>query len=254
MKYNKLAERLDEAAVNAQAVEQISNSQSINLEQAYAIQGLSIARRYKRGEKFVGIKLGFTSRAKMEQMGVHDLIWGRLTDRMQYFEDEELRVSEFIHPRAEPEVAFLLKKDIDQALNHENVMDYIESVAIAIEIIDSRFQNFKFSLEDVVADNCSSSGFIIGAWKGMSTQFNDAEIQLKIDSDVVQHGNTTAILGNPIESIIEASRLMIENGETLEAGQVILAGAATAAEYITADTIVTAASPSLGEVRLKIVA
>src|SRR5210317_1281814 len=120
MNYNKIAAKLDDAAQKAEAVEQISKSKVINLDEAYAIQSISISSRYKRLEKFVGIKLGFTSRAKMEQMGVHDLIWGKLTDRMQYLEDEQLQRSEFIHPRAEPEVAFLLKKDIDKVLDHNN--------------------------------------------------------------------------------------------------------------------------------------
>ena len=91
MNYCKLAEILDEAARSATAVEQISKSRPINLEEAYAIQAISLSRRYKRLEKFTGIKLGFTSRAKMEQMGVHDLIWGRLTDRMAYHESEKIK-------------------------------------------------------------------------------------------------------------------------------------------------------------------
>ena len=253
MNYNKIASVLDGAAQNAEAIEQISKSQDINLEQAYAIQSISIGNRYKRLEKFVGIKLGFTSKAKMEQMGVHDLIWGKLTDRMQYMSSEQMDRSEFIHPRAEPEVAFLLKKDLDQQLDHSNAGEYIEAVAIAIEIIDSRYQNFKFSLEDVVADNCSSSGFILGEWKSPETAYRNSEIKLFVDGELKQEGNTSAILGDPLESFIEASRLMMENGEELNAGHIILAGAATAAEYVESGNIVKASSPDLGEVELEII-
>lgn len=252
MKYNKIAQILDEAAMNAQAIPQISINQPINLEQAYAIQGLSIARRYKRLEQFAGIKLGFTSRAKMEQMGVNDLIWGRLTDRMQYQDGEELFIEEFIHPRAEPEVAFRVKRTIDTIINEDNLDQYIDAVSIAIEIIDSRFENFKFSLEDVVADNCSSSGFIHGEWLPLETDFRAAEIQLSFDNTVMQKGSTTAILGDPVQSVFEASRIMLENGESIEEGNVILAGAATAAEYIKAGIVVSAASPGLGQISLKI--
>lgn len=253
MNYCKLAEILDEAARSATAVEQISKSRPINLEEAYAIQAISLSRRYKRLEKFTGIKLGFTSRAKMEQMGVHDLIWGRLTDRMAYHESEKMDCSEFIHPRAEPEIAFRVCKDFDRQLDHTSVFDYIDAVAIAIEFIDSRFKDFKFSLEDVVADNCSSSAYVIGEWNPVSTDFRSVAINLSVDGYTVQSGNTNAILGDPVESVIEASRLLQENGESLEEGHIILAGAATAAEYIKPGQLISAESESLGIVKLEII-
>ena len=82
MNYNAIAKKLDHAAANASAISQISKDRKMNLHEAYAIQSISISKRYERGEKKTGLKLGFTSRAKMEQMGVHDLIWGRLTSDM----------------------------------------------------------------------------------------------------------------------------------------------------------------------------
>jgi len=127
------------ASFNATPTGQISQSQEFNLKEAYAIQGLSIARRYVRGEKLVGLKLGFTSKAKMEQMGVHDMIWGRLTDKMQYEADSEIVKKQFIHPRAEPEIAFKIGKDITEDITLDNAAEYVSEVAVAIEIIDSRY-------------------------------------------------------------------------------------------------------------------
>jgi len=251
MNYNKIAQLLDTAAVDAEAIEQISKTKPIDLDQAYAIQGLSIAMRYKRLENFVGVKLGFTSKAKMAQMGVDDLIWGRLTDRMQYFESEELNMDAFIHPRAEPEVAFRMARALDRPLERNDLTNYVDAVCIAIEIIDSRFEDFKFSLEDVVADNCSSSGFILGKWLPMDVNFSNTEITLSIDGAPVQQGNTNAILGDPVNSILEASRLLVDHGESLGKGDIILAGAATAAEYISSGSMIKAESPDLGEVTLR---
>lgn len=251
MNYNKIAETLDKASLFAEATSQISETQKINLDEAYGIQSISMAKRYIRGEKLVGIKLGFTSKAKMEQMGVHDMIWGRLTDRMEYMKDEELDMSSFIHPRAEPEIAFRLSKDVDVILNKENAFDYIDGVAVAIEIIDSRYQNFKFSLEDVVADNCSSSGFIIGEWV-KPQQVNNLEMSLSFDGEVVQSGNSNAILGDPMESLYAASRLALDNGENLLEGYVVLAGAATPAMYIKSGQTISVKAESLGEVILKV--
>jgi len=252
MNYNQIAEKLDQASFQAKATEQISNTQALNLEEAYAVQSISIARRYIRGEKLLGLKLGFTSKAKMEQMGIHDMIWGRLTDKMFYKNGGELSTQDFIHPRAEPEIAFRVTKHIDQPITLENAKDYVDGLAVAIEIIDSRYENFKFSLEDVVADNCSSAGFTHGAWLPVETKIGDIAMTLSFDGEVVQSGNSNAILGNPWESFVAAARLARENGEVLQAGSIILAGAATPAEYIKQSKSMEAYAEGLGKVSLQI--
>ena len=251
MNYNKIAETLDLAAHKASAVPQISQDTEINLDQAYAIQSISMARRYVRGEKLVGLKLGFTSKAKMEQMGVHDMIWGRLTDKMQYHPGDAIVKSDFIHPRAEPEIAFKVKSDITSKVTLENATDYVSEVAVAIEIIDSRYQNFKFSLEDVVADNCSSAAFVVGEWKE-NTKVDDISMSLVVNDVIIHKGNSNAILGNPWESFVAAARLASENGEILREGDIILAGAATPAVYIDKDQRISAHAEGLGSVYLNV--
>lgn len=251
MNYNKIAETLDTAAHTAKATAQISLSQPINLDEAYAIQSISMARRYIRGERLVGLKLGFTSRAKMEQMGVHDMIWGRLTNKMRYKKGGELAMADFIHPRAEPEIAFRVAKKIDTTITLDNAAEYVDALAVAIEIIDSRYENFKFSLEDVVADNCSSSGFTLGRWLSPKKNIQDIHIALRIDGEVVQEGNSNAILGNPWESFVNATRLAAENGEVLDKGSIILAGAATPAVYLKAGQKVEALADGLGTAMLR---
>jgi len=227
-----IARQLDEAAQHAVSVPQVSVVQNINLEEAYKIQRLSMGRRYQRGEQSIGVKLGFTSRAKMEQMGVSDMIWGWLTDSMLYQDTDTISLHKFIHPRAEPEVCFIVSKEINKALSLDEAKDHIGSLAVAIEIIDSRFQNFKFSLEDVVADNCSSTALVIGEKLPINTNLSNVGMQLVINGEVRQYGNTDAILGNPWESVVAASRLVAKSGLTLPEGSLIMAGAATAAEYL----------------------
>lgn len=251
MNYNKIAEKLDNAAINQEAIDQISLETSFNLEQSYAIQSISMARRYIRGEHRVGLKMGFTSKAKMEQMGVHDLIWGRLTSNMKITQGESIELNEFIHPRAEPEIAFLLNDKELSDLNVDTVKEKVSSVAIAIEIIDSRYKNFKFSLEDVIADNCSSAGFVIGEWKELSNKITDIPIALKIDGETIHAGNSNAIMGNPWESLVAALRLAKENGEYLGEGDIILAGAATPAEYLKENQLIEAEATGLGSVSFK---
>lgn len=248
----QFSEQLDNAAVDAVAVEQLSNTHTISLSDAYKIQEASIARRVERGEKLSGIKLGFTSKAKMEQMGVHDLIWGRLTNRMQIQNHSKLHLTKFIHPRAEPEVAFLLKKDITTAITTANVGEFVSGVTAAIEIIDSRYKNFKFSLEDVIADNCSSTAYVLGAWQDFNTDSSNLEITMKVNDVVVQKGNSNQILGNPLNSLLEAFRLANQYNLPLKKDMVILAGAATPAVFIKENETVVVTIENLGEVVLHV--
>ena len=245
---NNFAKILDEAAANVKAVAQISKLNSFNESEAYAIQFASMQRRFDRGEKFVGIKMGFTSKAKMEQMGVKDMIWGILTDDMLIKPGDTTRFSKYIHPRAEPELCFLVKKTIDRPLRKEDIPDYVDGVAAAIEIIDSRYENFKFSLEDVIADNCSSTGLCIGEMHSIETDISDLKIDLIIDGEVVQSGSSKAILGDPWESFLAGSRLASQYGWEIPAGSYVMAGAATSAVYLKKGNQVKAIVDKLGEV------
>jgi len=249
MNLKVLAQQLDDAASNALPISQLSQQHELTVKDAYDIQALSIKRRYDRGEKLLGVKLGFTSKAKMEQMGVHDMIWGRLTSRMLVQANATINLEKYIHPRAEPEICFLVKKEITKAITKEDIKDYIIGVAPAIEIIDSRYQDFKFSLEDVIADNCSSIGFVLGKWHEIKTPIQNLKIDLKINDEVVQTGNSNAILGDPWESVIAAARLCEQYGQTIKAGNYILAGAATPAVYLDKNQSVVAEVATLGSVQ-----
>lgn len=252
MTTEEIAEYLDTAAKNATAVEQIETIQSIDLKTAYTIQHQSIQRRIDRGETVTGYKLGFTSHAKMEQMGVNDLIWGILTDEMRIQPQAEVDLARWIHPRAEPEVAFRVGKTIDGPIALEDVSDYLDKMAPAIEVIDSRYKDFKFSLEDVVADNCSSTGYVIGKWHDLKSEISHLSIQLKINNETVQKGKTSAILNNPFQSVVELSRLASEAGLTVEKGHVIMAGAATAAVYLEPHQSVETILDDFGAVKFSI--
>lgn len=225
----RIAAALDQAARRAEALPQFSTERPFLLEEAYQIQRASMQRRYEDGERSIGIKLGFTSRAKMIQMGVDSLIWGWLTDAMLEEDGGLVDLSRYIHPRVEPEVCFLTRRDIDRPLSLLEAADYLEAVAPALEIIDSRYQAFKFSLEDVVADNCSSSGLTLGPWSRDWSGLGNAGVILRQDGQVLQTGSTAAILGHPLRSLVQASRLLHGSECVLPAGSLIMAGAATAA-------------------------
>ncbi len=245
------ATTLDQAAQQATAIPQFAPD-AFDVSEAYLIQARSIEKRIERGEKLTGIKMGFTSRAKMEQMGVHDLIWGRLTDAMKIPDAGEVNFSKFVHPRCEPEICFLLKKELAGNVSRDQAFDAVESIAPAIEIIDSRFQDFKFSLPDVIADNASSSGYCIGDWQEPTLPIQNLGMILSINGNPIRHGSSAAILGDPIESLIHAARLSHAAGVQLGKGSVVMAGAATAAEFMKPGDHVRADVQSLGSVEFTI--
>ncbi|MEO0473775.1 MAG: fumarylacetoacetate hydrolase family protein [Bacteroidota bacterium] len=246
MNIQQLARELDEAASQARPIGQLSQKTTFNVETAYDIQKESIAQRYERGEAFIGLKLGFTSEAKMKQMGVSDMIWGRLTDSM-LIRDGKLRLDQYIHPRAEPEICFYTRKKIDRAISLEEAPEFIDAIAPAIEIIDSRYENFKFSLEDVIADNCSSAALVVGRWHSVDTDLSNLSMKLLFNGEEKAAGTSAAILGNPWRSVEAAARLAVQYGIHIPAGSYVLAGAATAAVYLEPDTEVKAVVDQLGE-------
>lgn len=228
----KYAELLDDAAHLAHEVAQFDTNNQLTLDDAYAIQAASINRRLDRGEHRIGVKMGFTSRSKMQQMGLSDVIWGRLTSTMQVEEGTAIRLENFVHPRAEPELAFLLKAPIRGNATGPEALAAVEAIAPALEIIDSRYRDFRFTLPEVIADNASSSAFVVGSWSSPHIDFSNLGLTLNINGRPVQIGSTAALLGNPLRSLVAAARLSAKAGEPLQAGWIVLAGGATSAEWI----------------------
>ena len=247
-----IAHKLDDAASAARAIPQFSDKIEYSLEDAYRVQHLVVGRRILRGEKRCGMKMGFTSRAKMAQMGINDMCWGRLTDGMMVEDGDSLSLSRYVHPRVEPEIAFLLKKELRFPCTAAEALAAVDGVAPAMEIIDSRYRNFRFSLEDVVADNASSSGFVVGPWHSPDRDLDNLGMVLEFDFRPVQIGSSAAILGHPVRSLVAAARLACEAGEVLEAGWIIMAGGATAAEALRAGIHVRNSVQSLGTVSFSV--
>lgn len=240
------ASLLDDAASHAHNVTQFDPEGRLSLDDAYAIQSQSIQRRLARGEHRVGVKMGFTSRAKMIQMSLSDVIWGRLTSSMQIEDGGSVEFSRFVRPRVEPEIAFVLKRPLSGHVTGPEALAAVEAIAPALEIIDSRYRDFKFSLPEVIADNASSSGFVIGAWQRPSLDFSNLGLTLNLDGRVVQVGSTAALLGHPLRSLVAAARLSAAAGEPLQAGWIVMAGGATSAEWIAPGQYVSVEMDRLG--------
>jgi 2-oxo-3-hexenedioate decarboxylase len=243
---DECAALLDDAARFAREASQFDPEGKMALADAYTIQSALIQRRVARGEHRVGVKMGFTSRAKMIQMGLSDMIWGRLTAAMQIEEGTTIDFARFVHPRVEPEIAFVLKRALPGNVTGPEALAAVEAIAPALEIIDSRYKDFKFSLPEVIADNASSSGFVIGTWHDPQIDFSNLGLTLCLDGHVVQIGSTAALLGDPLRSLVAAARLSAMAGEPLQAGWIVMAGGATPAEWIRPGQYVSVEMQELG--------
>ncbi|SHI34912.1 2-oxo-3-hexenedioate decarboxylase [Mesonia phycicola] len=248
MNHQEIAEILDQAASHARPILQLADNHQIDIEAAYQIQNYCIQKRLERGEYITGYKLGFTNRAKMKEMEVHDLIWGVLTNSMEILNNEKVDTTRWIQPRAETEIAFRISKDIEESVGLKHITNYIDKMAPAIEIVDSRYENFNFSLEDVIADNCSASAYVLGDWINVNEDISNLPIQLKIGNKTLAEGNTNSVLSNPLQSVVELSRLASKAGVTIKKGQIVLTGAATPAIQFYANQTINTQVEKLGSV------
>jgi 2-oxo-3-hexenedioate decarboxylase len=235
---DRLAALLDEAAMNATPVAMISDSiEGLLPQDGYRVQRASMALRRLRADDVIGMKMGLTSKAKMEQMGVHEPIYGTLTSAMRLSDGGVLEHASCCHPRTEPEVAFLLGKDIEGPLTAAEAMRHVDGVCCALEIIDSRYQDFKFALPDVVADNASSSRFVLSSTLLPRDAVDTANLGMVMEIEgppgsgrrEVQIGSSAAIYEHPAKSLAALTELLAPVGVPLLAGMVVLCGGATAA-------------------------
>jgi 2-oxo-3-hexenedioate decarboxylase len=224
----KAAMALANARRSVEPLDQANISRIEDLSQAYRVQLAGVDLLRQAGDPVVGLKMGFTSRAKMLQMGVQEMIFGHLTSSMLVQEGGKICLSRFIHPRVEPEVAFLMNDQLPDELEPSKITSYVKAVAPALEIIDSRYRNFKFDLPLVIADNTSAAGFVLGPWRELPPDISNLGMLMKVGR-VQTVGSSAAILGNPWRSLTALLALCRQYGIQIPAGSVILAGAATSA-------------------------
>ncbi|MCF8589189.1 2-keto-4-pentenoate hydratase [Gordonia liuliyuniae] len=222
-----LARRLDVAQTSGIETTSIEADCRLDVAGAYRVQDHLVDLRRARGESVVGVKLGFTSKAKMAQMGVSDVIVGRLTDAMQIADDGVTDLSRYIHPKVEPEVAYRISRDVDIDDPSLDILAHIDAMAAALEVIDSRYLNFSFTYADVVADNTSAAGFAVGEWTPLGDA-GDRAVTLRA-GDVETTGSTAAILDDPVNALHALADMCRRHRIELRAGHIVLAGAATAA-------------------------
>ncbi len=232
----ELARTLHDARLAAREIPRITENGPLSIDEAYSVMESGIQLREHDGEQVIAYKMGLTSEAKRRQMGLDQAIFGILTDRMELRSGVPYSLQGRIHPKAEPEIAFRVGRMLDarkNPINADEAWGAVDQVAPAIEVLDSRYVGFKyFSLPDVIADNASSSDYLIGAPVPKPAHWSELE-QWKIDfivnGTVMHQAVASEISGSPIRSLVELTELLARRNQVLPAGSWVLLGAATAA-------------------------
>lgn len=225
----------------------------LTLDVAYTAQDIALADRKAHGERVVGVKLGLTSRAKQKQMGVDVPSVAWLTDSMALPAGLPVPRSQLIHPRAEPEIAFVLGRDLrGPGVTAAQALAAVDRVLAAVEIIDSRYSGFKFTLADAVADNNSSGAYVTGpvALDPGELDLGMEACLLEVDGHVVASATGAAVLGHPAEALAFAANTFGARGHSLEAGWMVLTGGMTDAVAVEPGARVAAHFTSLGSITI----
>lgn len=197
---------------------------------AYAVQDETLRRRVARGEQLIGVKLGLTSRAKQRRMSVDSPLVAWLTDAMILPAGEPVPQEKLIHPRVEPEIVFVMKSRLaGPGVTAAQALTAVEAVYAGVEVIDSRYRNFRFTLTDVIADNASSGAFVLGpvARGPFDIDLSLEAVLVEVDGKVVDSATGAAVQNNPAEALALAANDLGRRGKAIEAGQIVLTGGMT---------------------------
>jgi len=225
----------------------------LSIDDAYAIQAALLELQLSRGDELAGAKLGLTSVAKQEQMGVSEPVYGWVPASSVLEPGQPVPLDELIHPRCEPELVFVLADALSgPGVTASDVLDATQKVVGGIEVIDSRYEAFSFTLTDVIADNTSAARVAIGT-DGIAPR--DADLTtlgcvFEIDGDITGTATGAALLGDPAECVAMLANHLGKHGQQLEAGWLVMAGAATDARPLSAGTVATARYSHLGSVMI----
>jgi 2-oxo-3-hexenedioate decarboxylase len=225
----------------------------LDAETGYQAQRMVVQHRLDRGERIIGAKLGLTSRAKQEAMGVHEPLYGWLTSGMVLPHGEPLPLAELIHPRVEPEIAFLMGKELRAPATITSVLDATKAVFAAIEVLDSRYEDFRFRLPDVIADNASGSRFVVGPRSRTLEELCDLRLLgcvLRSRGDLVTTAAGGAVLGHPAAAVAWLVNKLSPDDWALPPGALVLSGGLTAPVPMGPGAVVSAEFDGLGAIEV----
>jgi 2-oxo-3-hexenedioate decarboxylase len=225
----------------------------LDLDTAYEAQWAGIQSKLDAGERLVGAKLGLTSKAKQRAMNVDAPLYGFVTSGMIAPYGEPIDLSTLIHPRVEPEIAFLLGRDIEGPATVTSVLAATEAVFAAVDVLDSRYENFRFTLPDVVADNASAGRFLLGPRAVPPSRLTDLGLLgcvLRVDGAVHSTAAGAAVMGHPASSVAWLANQLAVRKQHLQAGWLVFSGGLTEPVPLDAGVTVTVEIDGLGSIEV----
>ena len=228
-KITQYGDALYQALVERKTIEPLTNREvDITIEDVYHIQQRMIARRVEKGERIVGKKIGVTSQAVMNMLGVGQPDFGYMLDGMIYGDGAAIDAGTLIQPKAEGEIAFVLKKDLmGPGVSAADVLAATEGVMACFEIVDSRITDWKIKIQDTVADNASCGVFVLGdrMVDPYAVDLRTCGMVLEKNGEIVVTGAGAATMGSPVNAVVWLANTLGKLGIPLKAGEVILSGA-----------------------------
>jgi 2-keto-4-pentenoate hydratase len=248
----EIAQKLLAAGRDRKPIDPLTDAYpEITLEEAYRIQLMGVESRLAERRKVVGKKIGLTSPAMQQMLGVNEPDYGHLFDDMLVREGEGVAFSQLLQPRIEGEIAFILERDLmGPGIAPSDVIRATAGVTAALEIIDSRIGDWKIKIQDTVADNASSAALLLGPrmvpLTGLDLRY--VGFVMTKNGQLVSTGAGAAVLGSPCQSVAWLANKMGEYGIPLKAGEVILSGAAGAAVAVEAGDSIHLVVDRVGDV------
>lgn len=250
----QIAQVLAEAERDGKAVSPFTDEHpDLDEATAYDAQWAGVEAKLAAGDRLVGAKLGLTSRVKQQVMKVDSPLYGWVTSGMLLPYGEPVELTRFIHPRVEPEIAFRLGRDLDTPATVTSVLAATESVFAAVDVLDSRYDDFRFRLPDVIADNASAGGFLLGPLAVRPADLADVRLLgcvLRVNGDVVATAAGAATMGHPAAAVAWLANRLATREQTLRAGMVVFSGGLTEPVPLRLGMSVTAELEGLGTIEV----
>jgi 2-oxo-3-hexenedioate decarboxylase len=253
---NEMAGIVDAAQRDAAEIVKLTDAHpDMSIADGYAVQGELLRRWQAAGRRLTGYKGGLTSKAKMVQMGVDVPAFGVLIGDTCVPDGDAIEMSQLIHPKVEAEIAFVTSRELSGDVSIDEVLAATEFVLPAIEVIDSRFKDFKFDLQSVIADNTSAARYIVG---GSPRRPDGLDLRLlgvvmERNGEVVGTAAGAAVMGHPAASVAALVKWLAGSGQALPAGSLVMTGGVTEAVAVHAGDHVTARVQHLGTVGVRFV-
>lgn len=250
---NELADDLYEALRSGEPIEPPSDEHDLSVTDAYDVQSAFVDRRIEDGASLVGHKIGLTSEAIRDQLGIDEPDYGRLLDEM-FVEDRTVPTDALVEPRVEAEVGFVLAETLTPPVTYLDALAATRGVVPVAEVIDSRVRDWDIGLVDTIADNASAGLYVAGERLAdpSGTDLSMEAVKLFRNGELAETGLGAAVLDHPARAVAWLANTLGEMGQQLEAGDVVLSGGMTPAVDIEPGDVVTVEFGTVGSLTVAV--